>query len=337
MLKVGLDAGHCINTPGKRTPDGIREWSLNSAVCNYIEEYLKGYADVLRTDDRSGNNDVSLVSRKTKAINNCDVLISIHHNASSGNWNSATGIETYVHSNYTTPKANKLAESLAEKMSNYTGLRNRGVKNAKFAVIATSKIPAVLCEGGFMDGEKDSWYIRTEEGQRAYARAVADSIKEYFNLGQVPDIEIGNNFGSSINKNADIFHDGKINCVYDIQEWLNNKYGFNIAQDNMVGPKTRSALIEALQTELNMQFNKGLSIDGAFGPKTKQACINVRKGAQGNITMLIQCALFIKGYNTTMNKIFDTTTENIVKQFQADKGLSVDGIVGKNTFEKLFK
>lgn len=147
MLRVGLDAGHYINTSGKRTPDDIREWSLNSAVCNYIEEYLKGFAEILRTDDRSGNTDVSLAARRIKAINNCDVLISIHHNADKGYWGKATGIEAYVHSNYTTPKANKLAEMLVDKMSNYTGLRSRGVKNAKFAVIATSKIPAVLCEG----------------------------------------------------------------------------------------------------------------------------------------------------------------------------------------------
>ena len=77
-------------------------------------------------------------------------------------------------------------------------------------------------------------------------------------------------------------------------------------------------------------------MDGVFGPKTKQACINVRKGSQGNITMLIQCALFIKGYNPTLNKVFDQATENIVRQFQADNELSVDGVVGKNTFEKLF-
>ena len=149
MLRVGLDAGHCINTPGKRTPDDIREWSLNNAVCNYIEEYLKGFASVLRTDDRSGNKDVSLVSRKTKAINNCDVLVSIHHNADKGYWGKATGIEVYVHTNYITPQANEIATLLADKMSNYTNLRNRGVKNARFAVIATSKIPAVLCEGRF--------------------------------------------------------------------------------------------------------------------------------------------------------------------------------------------
>lgn len=27
-MKIALDAGHGYNTAGKRTPDGIREWTL---------------------------------------------------------------------------------------------------------------------------------------------------------------------------------------------------------------------------------------------------------------------------------------------------------------------
>lgn len=33
---------------------------------------------------------------------------------------------------------------------------------------------------------------------------------------------------------------------------------------------------------------------------------------------------------------FGSGTANAVKQFQRDNGLSADGIVGKNTFAKLF-
>lgn len=136
--------------------------------------------------------------------------------------------------------------------------------------------------------------------------------------------------------NTDILNDGVINCIYDIQEWLNNHYGFNLALDNKYGSDTHEKLVKALQTELNKQFNSGLAVDGIFGTKTKNACINVSQGASGNITMLIQMALFIKGYNLTMDKIFGTDTKEKVMQFQKANGLSADGIVGKNTFEKLF-
>ena len=138
------------------------------------------------------------------------------------------------------------------------------------------------------------------------------------------------------NKKLDIFSDGKINCIYDIQEWLNNKYGFNLALDNIYGTETHKALVKSLQTELNVQYNKGLKVDGIFGDKTYKACINVRKGASGNITMLIKMALFTKGYNIEINKIFDDDTENKVADFQNKNKLIADKVVGRNTFKALF-
>lgn len=141
---------------------------------------------------------------------------------------------------------------------------------------------------------------------------------------------------SSKDTKIDVLNDEKINCVFDIQEWLNSKYGFNIVQDNIYGNETHKALVKALQTELNTQFNAGLAVDGIFGAKTKAACINVRQGAKGNITMLIQMMLFIKGYSLKIDGVFGSDTANKVGQFQSDNDLIADCIVGKNTFEKLF-
>ena len=133
-----------------------------------------------------------------------------------------------------------------------------------------------------------------------------------------------------------LYNDGLVNCIYDIQEWLNRHYSTGLALDNIYGTETKKALIKGLQIELNVQFNKGLAIDGIFGTNTYNACINVRIGAGGNITMLIQMCLFIKGYNVSMDKKFGQDTLSKVKQFQNDNGLSVDGVVGKNTFKALF-
>ena len=83
-------------------------------------------------------------------------------------------------------------------------------------------------------------------------------------------------------------------------------------------------------------YNKGLAVDGIWSIKMYNACINVRQGAEGNITMLIQMALFIKGYSLSMDKKFGADTTSKVKEFQKANGLSVDGIVGKNTFKALF-
>lgn len=138
-------------------------------------------------------------------------------------------------------------------------------------------------------------------------------------------------------KQPDILNDGKVNCIYDIQEWLKIKYGYNLSLDNLYGPETKKYLTMALQHELNIQFNSGLAEDGIFGTNTYNACITVRQGAEGNITMLIQMGLFIKGYTLDMDKIFGENTARVLKQFQADNGLIVDAICGKNTFKKLFE
>lgn len=125
--------------------------------------------------------------------------------------------------------------------------------------------------------------------------------------------------------------------VAKIQATLNERYGLNIAVDNMYGNETRKALVKGLQTELNNQFNRGLAIDGIFGNNTYNACINVRRKAEGNITYLIQAMLICHSFDIEADGIFGPATKNAVKDFQSRNGLSVDGIVGKNTFNKLFK
>lgn len=123
-----------------------------------------------------------------------------------------------------------------------------------------------------------------------------------------------------------------------IQKTINEKYGLSIKEDGYYGKETKWALVYALQTELNKQFNKGLDVDGKFGAKTKLACINVRQGAKGNITWIIQAMLYCKGFDTNgIEGIFGKGTTSAVRKFQNAVGLTEDAIVGKNTFEKLFK
>ena len=125
--------------------------------------------------------------------------------------------------------------------------------------------------------------------------------------------------------------------VAEIQSTLNDRYGLNIAVDNIYGNETRKALVKGLQTELNKQYHRGLAVDGIFGTNTYNACINVRIGAEGNITYLIQAMLVCHSFDIDADGIFGNATENAVKEFQSRNGLSVDGIVGKNTFNKLFR
>ena len=61
-------------------------------------------------------------------------------------------------------------------------MQGRGVKKENWYVINQNRIPAVLVEGGFMDGSKDYNYIISDAGQTEYARAVADGLIEFLGL-----------------------------------------------------------------------------------------------------------------------------------------------------------
>ena len=66
-MLIGLDAGHGLNTPGKQTPDGIKEWELNDKVRDLVVKYLAPYnLEFIFTDNDEGNIDESLANRRKK-------------------------------------------------------------------------------------------------------------------------------------------------------------------------------------------------------------------------------------------------------------------------------
>ena len=150
------------------------------------------------------------------------------------------------------------------------------------------------------------------------------------------EIATDNNEQSTVEKPVQVFS-GDDN-IREIQNTINERYNTGIDEDGYYGPKTKSALLKGLQTELNNQFGKNLVVDGIWGPKTYNACVNVRLNAKGNLTYIIQAMLYCKGYDTNgVDGIFGKGTASAVRKFQSDNGLTVDGIVGKNTFKKLFE
>ena len=183
MAKIALDAGHGLYTSGKQTPDGIKEWTLNDKVRDKVVKILSDYdVTIINTDNDEGNTDETLSYRVNKYLNaGVDVFVSIHHNALTGDWNNATGVEVFVDNNCTARDL-ELANAIYNHMVKNTGLKGRGVKKMNFVVINQNKIPAVLCEGGFMDGTYDYKYITSEIGILSYAQAVADGLIEFLGL-----------------------------------------------------------------------------------------------------------------------------------------------------------
>ena len=94
--------------------------------------------------------------------------------------------------------------------------------------------------------------------------------------------------------------------------------------------------IARLQAECNKQGFSNQKVDGIPGANTLKGCPTLKKGASGNITKLLQEKLVKLGYSTNgVDGIFGSGTYSAVREFQKTRGLSIDGIVGQNTWRKL--
>ncbi|MCQ2451066.1 MAG: N-acetylmuramoyl-L-alanine amidase [Clostridia bacterium] len=193
MLKIALNAGHGINTAGKRCLKAIdknetREWTLNSRICNLIEAGLKEYDgyELIRLDDKTGKTDVPLKQRTDKANKfGADFYLSIHHNAGV-NGKSGGGIIAIVYKSIKDGTVtSRWQKSLYDEIIKTTGLKgNRSVPLQKQDLheVRESNMPAVLLECGFMDSTVDTPIILTEDYAKKVANGVVTAIVKMGNL-----------------------------------------------------------------------------------------------------------------------------------------------------------
>lgn len=183
-MKLALDAGHYKETPGKRTPDGIREWFLNNRVLVAFENEITKYGvETIRTDDPTGNKETTLTQRTNKAKNaKADMLISFHHNAYQSKWGDHGGSEAWI---YKGRKSEKLAETLLASIVKSLGLRNRGVKYGNMHVTREVPFPSVLLEIGFMDSNTDYPVITNDAKAKEVGKNMAIAFAKAYNLKEV--------------------------------------------------------------------------------------------------------------------------------------------------------
>lgn len=187
MFKLALNAGHGLNTPGKRClksidPNETREWVLNSRICNKIQEKLSEYSgiEILRLDDITGQTDVALKTRTNKAnAFGADFYLAIHHNAGVGGGKGGGVISIVYKSIADGSVTNQWQKELYNAVIARTGLKgNRSVPLQKQDLheVRESNMPAVLLECGFMDSTTDTPIILTEEFAENAAAACAEVI-----------------------------------------------------------------------------------------------------------------------------------------------------------------
>ena len=166
---VILDAGHGIDTPGKRSPiwsnnTQLFEWKFNRDVVDSIIGYLQ-VANISYVKLIEESQDIPLKERvdriNTIYKENKDkykvYLISVHGNAAD-NAPTANGIEVFTSIGET--KSDTIAEVFYSKLKNLgwkmrPNRSNKGGKEENFYILKNSHCPAVLTENGFYTNEEE--------------------------------------------------------------------------------------------------------------------------------------------------------------------------------------
>ena len=193
-MKVLIDPGHGIDTPGKRSPDGLfLEYLWNRQVADMLLERLVAMgidASLVVTE----TNDVTLRNRVNRVNTICNkvgasnvLLVSIHANAAGNgsSWMNAKGWSCYTSKGKT--KSDQVAECLYDAFEEEFPERkirkdlSDGDKDweENFYVLEKSRCPAVLLENFFYDNKEECAWMLQEETKRRVASAAAKGIAKY--------------------------------------------------------------------------------------------------------------------------------------------------------------
>ena len=200
-MKILIDNGHGVNTPGKRSPKGgdkgmLYEWKWAREIAKPVVEKLKekGYdAELIVTEDI----DISLGERCRRVNKWCDKLgsknclfVSVHANAS-GNcvkWEEPNGWCEFVYT-----KASSRSKQLGQCL--YAEAEKRGLKGnrsvpdekywtANFYALKHTQCPAVLTENLFYDNKKDYEYMMSDKGKAEIVDIHVEGIINYIKKQQ---------------------------------------------------------------------------------------------------------------------------------------------------------
>ena len=194
-MKILIDAGHGIDTPGKRSPDGqFREYLWNREIAEMLFAMLTEHhfdVDMVVTE----TNDIPLKTRVRRVNEVCNLhgshnvlLLSIHSNAAGNgmNWMNAKGWSAY------TTKGNTRSDIAAKCLYDAfeEDFQDRKIRKdlqdgdpdweEDFYIIKKTSCPAVLLENFFYDNREECSWLMHENNKRRIARAILKGVQYYY-------------------------------------------------------------------------------------------------------------------------------------------------------------
>ena len=333
---IGANDEHGVNPPtvGKRTPvmpglnRQIYENEFNRAAKNkFIEACMR--QDFSVYDVKPEFQDVS-ISERVRRINsqNLTLLVTFAYNAYLEEFNSASGLEVfYSPLNARANESRALAQNLYNQLRLGTEQNLRGVKTLDVGVLSSVNCPSSLIEAGFMTNLREAKLMINPLFQTEVGEEACHGVCDYLGVSYLPR--------DNINNYPLIKSGSRGNFVFLLQFILNNQYGANLSVDGIFGNNTRNAV-------LKFQQENSLSADGIVGPNTWKTLLTLpaypllREGSRGAYVTLLQQLLESNLYPVgNIDGIFGSRTLSAVRAFQRDNSLTVDGLVGPNTWSAL--
>ena len=176
---VVIDPGHGGRDPGAVGIGGLQEKQVIFPISQRVAQLLEAQGLVVVMTRRE---DVAVDLQTRAAIANraqANVFVSIHANAISMSRPDVNGIETY----FASESGRRLAATLQSSMLAATGMRDRGVKQARFLVLRQTTMPAALVEVGFVTGAQDAPRLADPAWRETMAQAIARGILQYIQQG----------------------------------------------------------------------------------------------------------------------------------------------------------
>lgn len=332
---IGANDEHGVNPPtqGKRTPvvpglnRQIYENEFNRAAKNkFIEACMR--QDFSVYDVKPELQDIS-INERIRRINsqNLTLLVTFAYNAYGDSFNNASGIETfYSPQNPKATQSRNLAENLYNELIQGTQQTGRGVKTLDVGVLSNVNCTSSLIEAGFMTNLREAKLMINPLFQTEVGEEACHGVCNFLGVNYIPR--------NNLNNYPLLRNGSQGNFVYLLQ-FILNQYGYNLSVDGIFGTRTLNAVRD-------FQRNNSLSVDGLVGNNTWKTLLTLppypllKQNYRGAYVTFLQQLLESNLYPVGgIDGIFGTRTLNAVQAFQQANGLTVDGIVGNNTWNAL--